>query len=933
MLHLYAGAAGHDSLHSAVMLRDVNIPVVEIDLTRGIHHDVLSNLPLQQAIRQHAEKGQIRAVLGGPNCRTWSRLRFSLPGPGPLRSRRPPTDWAGLSNLDASDQHKIFTDNALMQFFLDIASLVRDRGGFFVLEHPSDPGPPFPSIWACPKIKEWLEAQRAILHQFDACMYQPEEKALVRKPTTMACTLNIPELRLQCNHAGHRRRRIDSKSLARWPWGVMCILADTMVRVWHEGLPTPAAPPASVALPIHPDLVHEPPPQELRDILAGELVDRQGQEIIYAGSKFRLIRDGGGLPSMGHKRPSLRSPPMLLDLAEVLWKTLQTTPCPQAPPVVGQPPLQESTVHALRMAAARHLQMSQDNALHCPPGQPFFLKLFHAVALQAQDVDAHFLLDLLHPLPLGVEEQLPPTPGVFRTKSAAEATIGLHADFSSAQNYPSADKHEEDIMTSFEADVQNGLMAGPFATRQEVANFIGCREEEVIAGALAARVEGSKTRTIFDATITAVNDRIREHTPEKTEAPAVADVRHALALQHMVGQPVTGMKLDVSSAHRRIRICRKDWRYMTAQCRGQWFVNKVGTFGVASAQYHWGRVAALICRLCHHLSHGAWVFVYVDDFLTLHPDETAQRDQMIILAFLMVLNVPLSWRKLQHGKQLQWIGVHFDLVHWTVQPQGDKLPQLLGFLDSVVRGQPAHVKPLRHMLGVLAWYTGVLPQLKAFLAPLYKWLHAIKNAGRPSKLLRAIAQAFLIALQSPVPQPCEFFRLSSGRGATDAGASQHSATIGGWWSTSPEPQKDRVQWFSMELSPVQHAWAWKSGNPQHRIGAIELYANLVLLHMVSQTSDGSHLCWRVKSLTDNRSNAYGLHRWSLKAQPQSLLLIEIALLALRHNVYPAVEHIKRDHNTWADQLPHSDYSGFNLSSRWLVPEPFPFFLDWQTFSA
>eukprot|EP00971_Amphidinium_carterae_P058306 1153381-Amphidinium_carterae.1 len=257
-------------------------------------------------------------------------------------------------------------------------------------------------------------------------------------------------------------------------------------------------------------------------------------------------------------------------------------------------------------------------------------------------------------------------------------------------------------MASFLKDVDEGLMAGPFTTLEAAAEFLQCEPAQVITGALAARPEGSKTRPIFDASITLVNEKIRANTPEKTEAPSVSDVRHALALEHRAGQTVRGLKLDVSAAHRRIRIRRQDWRFLTVRCKDLWFVNLVGTFGVASMQFHWGRVAALICRLCYHLACHSWAFVYVDDYLLLHPDDSAERDQMMVIVLMLVLNVPISWRKMQVGKQLQWIGVHFDLMSWTMVPQPDKLPQLLTFLNLVEQGKAIHLKPLRHILGVLS---------------------------------------------------------------------------------------------------------------------------------------------------------------------------------------------------------------------------------------
>eukprot|EP00971_Amphidinium_carterae_P127311 2522783-Amphidinium_carterae.1 len=157
-----------------------------------------------------------------------------------------------------------------------------------------------------------------------------------------------------------------------------------------------------------------------------------------------------------------------------------------------------------------------------------------------------------------------------------------------------------------------------------------------------------------------------------------------------------------------------------------------------------------------------------------------------------------------------------------------------------------------------------------------------------------------------VGRPCEFHRMSAGIGATDAGANDHRATVGGWWSQSGTPVKDQVLWFSVELTAVNCPWAWTTGNPQHKVGALELFANWLLLHMIAETAQGQHVCWKVRLNTDNQSNAYGLHRWSLRGSPQCFILMEIALIAERYNMYPAVNHVGREHNQWADQLTHGD---------------------------
>ena len=74
---------------------------------------------------------------------------------------------------------------------------------------------------------------------------------------------------------------------------------------------------------------------------------------------------------------------------------------------------------------------------------------------------------------------------------------------------------------------------------------------------------------------------------------------------------------------------------MIATIKNLFWVSMVGTYGVASAQFYWSRVAALLTQLAYHMSEESlWVMVFVDDFMLLL--------RAIFLLFLSLVGCPLS---------------------------------------------------------------------------------------------------------------------------------------------------------------------------------------------------------------------------------------------------------------------------------------------------
>ena len=93
-------------------------------------------------------------------------------------------------------------------------------------------------------------------------------------------------------------------------------------------------------------------------------------------------------------------------------------------------------------------------------------------------------------------------------------------------------------------------------------------------------------------------------------------------------------------------------------------MNTVGSFGVASASYHWSRVGSALGRLTQYLAGDTaqtWHLLVADDF-HLDAGRGGYREALLSFFVLCALSgVPLSWSKTTGGDTVAWVG--FEIMH------------------------------------------------------------------------------------------------------------------------------------------------------------------------------------------------------------------------------------------------------------------------------
>ena len=330
---------------------------------------------------------------------------------------------------------------------------------------------------------------------------------------------------------------------------------------------------------------------------------------------------------------------------------------------------------------------SPEGVLEVPEGQPFWLALIRCMLEKAGDPDTEFLREAEEGLPLGVKHPLPRTPQSFerQTEWALESDPTLEWGLAKG-NYPSASEHEDHLRDHLEGEVREGLMEKMTAEAFE-QRF---KEDRAIA-ALAVLVEDEvtgKKRVIHDGTH-GINVNRRIKSLDKLRMPGGREKRFLLKMFRGSGDLAFSLIGDFGKAHRRFKYRSDEHGFLgcvVKESEGIVYVNKVGTFGISSTPYWWGRISGALIRLTHALiGPGVPVemLLYADDLETMGIGPPGRRGSVMVFVLMAALGSPFKWAKQRGGLQTEWIGLLTDYGTYSYgisEKRSDWLVQWIGSL-------------------------------------------------------------------------------------------------------------------------------------------------------------------------------------------------------------------------------------------------------------
>ena len=170
---------------------------------------------------------------------------------------------------------------------------------------------------------------------------------------------------------------------------------------------------------------------------------------------------------------------------------------------------------------------------------------------------------------------------------------------------------------------------------------------------------GDKFRLIHDGThLILVNNRIRPR--DLVSSPTIQDIATEMSEIQNTKSSHIAVVWDFKSAHRIVAVNKLDWGLQACSLEmvskqaptatDEVLLNTVGTFGVSSAGYWWGRIAAAIIRGIHYIAgrlRKAWMLLYADDGKLCVPLSMFRQLLPILFAFFAVLDIPVKWEKVR----------------------------------------------------------------------------------------------------------------------------------------------------------------------------------------------------------------------------------------------------------------------------------------------
>ena len=697
-------------------------------------------------------------------------------------------------------------------------------------------------------------------------------------------------------------------------------------------------------LPNEPPLAEEEEGEPFHGHMVQAAVDNVGLPVVcWWQNHPKSFSDGGGLCSPGRWRPRDRGAgiadverkewicklALLLrtfvvrNLADAKRATFQL-----ATGHMKEPPFPEGEIQELR---SKWFELLGGGASlsEITPHQPFYLFALEATLRKMGDEDWRVITqqegdNYVTGRRVGVGGTLQPTPLVFRARKKGrkydDSIFQAEAD-----NYASAVEAKELIGQQFAEEEQLGWMYP--LTEAEARRRFGDRLR--IASLAAIPKDEKSVRVLFDGTHSVqVNNEIE--IVDRLEFPTPSELARVMEVANEESWGVViSIAADIMKAHRRFLHDERDQGYLCCRADSEskvvW-VNRVGTFGVACAALHFGRLAGAIFRMVIRLlqQQPCFQLLFADDLKWVVGGPTKYVDLWTMIVGWLLVGTPFSWRKFRGGLALDYVGYWTDYGKFRLGLSEKRAQWTIKAIDALEQSNFVMTgRGFSELLGRLGFASQAVLWIRPMLGALYAWdsvlspFMAARIPGLAAATLLLIRDRFkrgdfMASCWSPRRSSQEVFR-------TDAKCETGKIVLGGWELLSGNQME--AEWFSFEVTAQEAPWLYYRGAEVQRMStAAEMLASYAALHAFGYLSCAmEHRRENMVSLvsvgTDNLANEQLAKKRLTTKLPLGVLMLQMHTKLWDNGLWLDVKWRPREQNTEADDLTNGKFTGFSKARR------------------
>ena len=228
-------------------------------------------------------------------------------------------------------------------------------------------------------------------------------------------------------------------------------------------------------------------------------------------------------------------------------------------------------------------------------------------------------------------------------------------------------------------------------------------------------------RLVVDFTISGTNPNC--DVPEHQQLPSARDVMRCFPLRGHA-EELGALGLDVKGAHKLCVLHPTHRGLVGFSFKGKLFFYRVCPFGAKFSAWWWARLGSFFTRFIHHLIYIAHaLFLFVDDYLMVQRMDILPISAALIALMVQAFGLPISWRKADLHREVNWIGWTFNFSNGMIKLQSSKREKMLKLIKELLQHPKTIRKTIEKFVGLALWITQLFPVMRAFLHHLYADLY------------------------------------------------------------------------------------------------------------------------------------------------------------------------------------------------------------------